>query len=118
MALTTSVLHDDGIAILALAGELDLAVTADLDAVVDDVLAGGLRLVLVDLDALSFCDSTGLGALLRASRRVREAGGTCVVAGARDAVARLLALTSMRLALDLAPDVQTALVALRESQDA
>lgn len=118
MTLTTSVLHDDGIAIVALAGELDLAVSAELDAVVTGVLEDGLRLVLVDLDALTFCDSTGLGALLRTSKRVRAAGGTCVVAGARDAVERLLTLTSMRLALDLAPEVQPALLALRESSDA
>lgn len=118
MSLTTSVLHDDGIAILALAGELDLAVTAELDAAVSGVLDDGLRTLLVDLDGLVFCDSTGLGALLRASRRVREAGGTCVVAGARDAVQRLLTLTNMRIALQLAPAVQPALLALRQSSDA
>ncbi len=118
MTLTTSVLHDDGIAIVALAGELDLAVTGQLDAVVGGVLADGLQLVLLDLDRLAFCDSTGLGALLRTSRRVREAGGTCVVAGAQDAVARLLVLTQMRRALHLDPEVQPALLALRASADA
>lgn len=118
MTLTTSVLYDDGIALLALAGELDLAVADRLDAAVTGLLDDGLRLVLVDLGALTFCDSTGLGALLRTSRRVREAGGTCVVAGARHAVQRLLVLTSMRLALHLEPDVQPALLALRESTDA
>ena len=118
MTLTTSVLHDDGIALVALAGELDLAVAEQLDAAVTEVLDDGLRLVLVDLDALRFCDSTGLGVLLRSSRRVRDAGGTCVVAGARDAVDRLLVLSGMRMALDLEPAVQPALLALRERADA
>jgi len=49
---------------------------------------------------------------------VHDAGGRCVVAGARDAVGRLLALTSMRLALDLAPEVPPALLTLRASSDA
>lgn len=118
MSLTTSVLHDDGIAILSIAGELDLAGSLDVDAAVLGVLEDGLRLVLLDLDALVFCDSTGLGALVRASRQVKEVGGTCVVAGAGGAVERLFALTSMAQVLDLAPDVQSALLALRQSSDA
>ncbi len=118
VTLTISVLHDDGIAILSLVGELDLGGTAEVDAAVRRVLDDGLRLLLVDLDALVFCDSTGLGALLRASRSVKEVGGTCIVAGARGPVARLFSLTSMEVALDLAPDVQPALLALRASSDA
>jgi anti-sigma B factor antagonist len=118
MTMTTSVLHDDGIAIVALNGELDLAVSAQLDAAVGGVLEDGLRLVLLDLDGLTFCDSTGLGALLRTSRRVRDAGGTCVLAGAQVAVQRLLALTGVRLALHLEPEVRPALLALRASSDA
>lgn len=118
MTLTTSVLHDDGIAILALAGELDIQVTTQVDAITGAVLDDGLRLVLIDLSDLAFCDSSGLRALLRASARIRDSGGTCVVAGARDAVQRLLVLTSMRLALHLEPEVQPALLALRQSSDA
>ena len=115
MPLTTSVLYDDGIALLALDGELDLAVSGLLDDAVARVLDDGLRLLLVDLNALEFCDSSGLGALLRASRVVRSAGGTCVVAGARGAVQRLLALTSMQRAMRLEPEVQPALRSLRQA---
>lgn len=115
MPLTTSVLYDDGVALIALDGELDLAVVAVLDGAVGHVLDDGLRHLLLDLDALTFCDSSGLGALLSASRRVREAGGTCLVAGARGAVHRLLVLTSMEQALHLVPEVQSGLVRLRQA---
>lgn len=117
MSMTSSVLHDDGIAILSLVGELDLGVTREVDAAVRRVLDDGLRLVLIDLDALEFCDSTGLGSLLRASRTIQEAGGSCIVAGARGGVERLFSLTAMELALDLAADVQAALLALRQSSE-
>ena len=113
--LTTSVLYDDGIAILALSGELDLPAAPQLDRAVGELLGDGLRRVLLDLDALRFCDSSGLGALLRASRRVRDAGGTCVVAAARGSVSRLLELTSMEQALQLSAEVQPALVRLRQA---
>ena len=115
MPLTTSVLYDDAVTLVALDGELDLSVGPQLDAVVDGVLADGRRLLLVDLGALRFCDSSGLGALLRANRVVSEAGGSLVVAGASGAVQRLLVLTSMSKLLRIEPDVQPALVRLRRS---
>ena len=114
MPLTVSVLYDDGVALVALTGELDLTVGPLLDAAVSHVLDDGMRSVLLDLDALRFCDSTGLSALLRTCRRVREAGGTCVVAAARGQVQRLLDLTSMKRTLQLSPEVQPALVRLRQ----
>lgn len=114
MPLTTSVLHDDGVALIALDGELDLATRPRLDAAVDGVLADGLTCVLLDLDALTFCDSTGMGALVRASRVVHAAGGSCVVAGARGPVHKLLVLTNLAAALPLEPEVQPALHRLRQ----
>ena len=116
MPLTTSVLYDDGVALVALAGELDLATRPPFDAAVDGVLADGLRSVLIDLDALDFCDSTGLGALLRASRVVTAAGGSCVVAAARGPVHKLLTLTNLGAALQLDPEVQPALHRLRQQR--
>lgn len=114
MPLTVSVLHDDGVALMALAGELDLATCPRVAAVVDSVLADGLDCVLVDLDALTFCDSTGLGALLSASRVVTAAGGSFVLAGARGPVHKLLVLTHIEAALVLEAEVQPALQRLRQ----
>jgi anti-anti-sigma factor len=115
VSLTSSVLYDDGVALIALAGELDLSVVGQLDCAVHETLEAGLRLLVVDLSGLSFCDSSGLGGLLRASRMVRVTGGTLLVAGAQDAVQRLLQLTSMERALTIVPDVSAALVALRRA---
>ena len=115
MPMTASVLHDDGIAILALAGELDLATRPRLDTALDAVLADGLRSVLIDLDALTFCDSSGLGALLRAHRVTTQVGASVVVAAARGPVARLLVLTNLAAAVRVEPEVQPALQRLRSS---
>lgn len=113
MTLTASVLHDEGLVLLALAGELDAATTGRVQTAVDGVLADGQTLVVVDLTGLSFCDSTGLGALVRVNRRIREAGGSVVVAGAQGPVARLLRLMSMERVLVLADDVGDALDRMR-----
>lgn len=115
MPLTTSVLYDEGVALLALEGELDLAVSGLLDAAVQRLLEDRQRLVVLDIGGLSFCDSSGLGALLRSSRTLREAGGACLVAGARGPVARLLEITSMEQAMSVVADVQSALAELRRA---
>lgn len=115
MPLTSSVLYDDGVALVTLGGELDLWVVDQLDSAVQQAVADGVLLVVLDLSGLTFCDSSGLGGLLRASRLVREADGTLLVAGARDAVQRLLQLTSMERVLTIVPDVSAALVALRRA---
>lgn len=114
MSLTTSVLHDDGIALIVLDGELDLATCPSLDDAVDGALAEGCTQLLLDVGLLRFCDSTGLGALLRASRRATGAGGTCVVAGARNPVRKLFQITNLAAAMPVETEVQPALLHLRQ----
>lgn len=109
MPLTTSVLHDDGVALLALGGELDLEGLDQVSAVVRQTLALGFVHLVVDLTALSFCDSSGLGALLRTSRAARSAGGSCTVAGAVGSVQRLFDVTAMSHVLALTTGVSVAL---------
>jgi anti-sigma B factor antagonist len=55
----------------------------------------GCRLV-VDLDGVGFCDSTGLRALLGEARETEFAGGSLrIVAAPRSAVRRLLEMTGL-----------------------
>jgi anti-sigma B factor antagonist len=68
--------------------------------------AGHSQIVL-DLSATEFMDSSGLGALVSALKRL-GAGGTLAVAGAQGAVARLFALTRMDKVFSLHPDVDAA----------
>jgi len=105
VTFTASVLYDGDLCVLALAGDLDVAVTALVDASVRELLRDGLRTVVVDLTALTFCDSTGLSALLSVSRTVREAGGRAAFAGAAGAVRRLFDLMAVDGLLETAPDV-------------
>lgn len=110
--LTTSILHDGDVALLALDGELDLEMLSRVAGAVGQLRADGFRRLVIDLSTLTFCDSSGLGALLRASRSLRADGGRCVVAGARGPVRRLMEVTDIGRVLELEPDVGAALTTL------
>jgi anti-sigma B factor antagonist len=51
--------------------------------------------VVVDLTDVTFIDSAGLGALIGALRRVREAGGTVAIVATHRSVRRLFAMTGV-----------------------
>jgi anti-sigma B factor antagonist len=67
------------IPIVRLAGELDVVSVGRLRAVIDELLLGSGS-VVIDLRGLTFIDSAGLGALVRAHKKTRVLQGelTCV----------------------------------------
>lgn len=68
--------------------------------------------LLIDLTAVPFLDSAGLGALIGGVRRAREAGGDVAVYGPRPAVARLLHTTGFDRVATVAEDEAGAAQAL------
>lgn len=76
-------------------GELDLAAAPYLRAVIGDVMGAGVRQVTVDFAATRFVDSSGLGTLLWADRRLRAVGGRLIVVNAREQVVRIFALAGL-----------------------
>ena len=68
--------------------------------------AGHIQIVL-DLSATDFMDSSGLGALVSAVKRLGSKG-TLAIAGAQGAVTRLFSLTRMDRVFALHPSVDAA----------
>jgi anti-anti-sigma factor len=60
----------DGVAVLAVAGELDSANAASLAEAVGALLANSPDRLVFDLDGLRFMDSAGIAVLINASRAV------------------------------------------------
>ncbi|MCU0254696.1 MAG: STAS domain-containing protein, partial [Acidobacteria bacterium] len=82
-----------GVGVLTFAGSVDAGAHADaFRATVQEALdRGHIRLVL-DLDAVAFLDSAGLGEIVAARRRCRERGGALVLARPRGKPRDLIAL--------------------------
>ncbi|MFB7909893.1 STAS domain-containing protein [Kitasatospora sp. NPDC056076] len=77
----------------ALVGELDMDTKAQVLSAVGRCLDTGTRAIIVDLSSLTFCDVSGLNALLAAGRSTSAAGGSLRVVNPSRSVARLISLT-------------------------
>jgi anti-sigma B factor antagonist len=82
---------------------------------------GGLastKFLLIDLSAVPFMDSAGLGALIGGIRRAREAGGDVAVACSRPTLTRLLHTTGFDRIVSVTESIEDAAAALAEGQQA
>lgn len=86
---------EDGEQVVTVSGELDAFSAPRLREHLEQVARAGHRRVVLDLDDVLFVDSSGLGALVDASKRLREAGGDLVLRSPTPAVAKVLEVTGI-----------------------
>jgi anti-sigma B factor antagonist len=80
---------------LEVGGELDIGTASQLRRAIATLLGTGCRVVVVDLSETTFMDSSGLGALVWASHRLRAAGGRLTVVNPGERIARVLKVTGV-----------------------
>ena len=81
--------------VVRLEGTCDLATAPDLRNALQPLIPPGIDEVVIDVSGLEFIDSTGLGVILGAMRRLREGGGQLRIAGAAGTVRRVLEITDL-----------------------
>jgi anti-anti-sigma factor len=99
------------VVVAAFHGELDLSTAADVAAELDEVDPHAH--VVIDLGRTTFVDSVTLSCFITASRRHGQHGSRLVLADARGAVRRVLAITGLDLVMDYADSVAEACTQLR-----
>jgi anti-sigma B factor antagonist len=82
-------------AVVKLTGELDLLAAPQLEVCLVALRAEGAHDIRLDLSGLSFCDSSGISALLKASKQCRKSGGHLSIASPQAAVRRVLEITGL-----------------------
>jgi anti-sigma B factor antagonist len=95
--------------ILAVRGELDLFTAPDLKQRLMDVIDGGARGVVVDLAEATAIDSTTLGVLLAAKKRLKLHDGELVVACPNAEIGRTFEITGLDEVLPVLEDRGAAL---------
>lgn len=91
--LTITAEFSDGLAVLALEGELDLASVGQVQEQLASAEARSAQRIVVDLDGLAFIDSTGLRTLIEADTSARERGAELWLRPGDPSIQRVFELT-------------------------
>jgi len=94
-------------------GELHLSTAPAFRTALESAVAGAARAVILDLQAVTFIDSTGLSVLLTALRQVERSGGRLAVVCSNPTVLRLFEITSLDTTFHIEPTLEAALEHVR-----
>lgn len=94
MAFTTSK-HASGVLVVEVEGQLIVGNRQELKAVVQEAIDHGERKLLIDFSKTGYIDSSGLGALVSISKKVREQGGELRLSGLNEDLRSLFELTKL-----------------------
>ena len=98
-----------GVAILEIDGQLIVGNRHELKTLVQDGLDRGERKFQIDCSRTGYIDSSGLGALVSISKRVREVGGELRLSGLNEDLRSLFELTKLDSLFAIADTPQQAL---------
>jgi anti-sigma B factor antagonist len=84
-----------GAAVVTLAGEIDLYTCPEFKQELLRVIADGASLVVIDLTATTFIDSTALGVIIRGVERLKLKDGRLVVVCADPNIVKIFEVTGL-----------------------
>ena len=89
-------LLDSGIAVVTISGRLAMGgETERLDAAVKGMLQKDVKKFILDITALDYADSSGIGMLVSCLTNVKKAGGELKLVGANKRIKRILSMTGV-----------------------
>ena len=95
--------------VIAVSGEIDLFTAPEFKQRLMAPISGGVEHVIVDLTDTTFVDSSSLGVLIGAHRRLKSRGGRLVVACNTEAIVRTFRITGLDGVFKLVDSVEAAL---------
>ncbi|MFI7426072.1 STAS domain-containing protein [Micromonospora sp. NPDC049836] len=97
--------------VLEVGGEVDVYTAPRLRERLLELIDGGARRVVVDLGRVDFLDSTGLGVLVGALKRLRSSGGSFALVCDKEPLLKIFRITALDQVFPLHPTVDAAISA-------
>ena len=114
MSMKVATRQVDGIVILDLSGRITLGEgSITLRDAVHDVLAKGSKHILLNLENISYIDSSGIGELVSAFTSVKNAGGELKLLNLTKKVHDLLQITKLYTVFDIWDNEASAISAFK-----
>src|SRR5918998_6055667 len=89
--------------VLAVRGEIDLFTAPELKQVLAESIEGGRVRIIVDLTDTTFLDSTALGVLIGAVKRLRSRDGALAIVNVDENIAKTFEITGLDQIFTIAP---------------
>ncbi|MFL5895123.1 MAG: anti-sigma factor antagonist [Thermoleophilaceae bacterium] len=99
-------------------GQLDLYTAPDFKERLVYAAERGKKHLVVDLSGLTFMDSTGLGVLVGAWKRVRPFGGSVTVVAVDERIVKLFELSGLAATFPIEPTLDSALAVVAQQKAA
>ena len=103
---------DDQRAVVAVRGEIDLFTAPELKATLTDAIEEGKLRIVVDLSETTFLDSTALGVLIGAIKRLRGRDGRMTIVNVDQNIAKTFEITGLDQIFTIRPTRDEAVAAL------
>jgi anti-sigma B factor antagonist len=91
----------EGVAVIALSGEVDVYTSPRVKQEIVDLLNGGTHKLVVDLTGVEYLDSTGLGVLIGGLKRARERDGDLKLICDNLRILRIFEITGLTKIFDI-----------------
>jgi anti-sigma B factor antagonist len=108
MELSLSARAAEDYLVLDVAGEIDVYTAPQLRERLIALVEGGARHVIVNLDRVEFLDSTGLGVLVGALKRLRGVGGELYLVCDQERLLKIFRITGLDRVFSMYASVEAA----------
>ena len=95
MDLTLATNEVDGATIIAVGGEIDVYTAPKLRDKITELVADGVYDIIVDMEAVEFLDSTGLGVLVGGLKKVRAHDGSLDLVCTQERLLKIFRITGL-----------------------
>ncbi len=89
--------------------KLDAIVAPDLKSELVLINKGGAKNIIINMESVRYCDSSGLSALLIGNRLCVESGGSYVLCGLQPSVDKLITISQLHNVLSIKDDLSKAI---------
>jgi anti-sigma B factor antagonist len=103
--------------VLAVRGEIDLFTAPELKQVLAESIEAGRVRIIVDLTETTFLDSTALGVLIGAVKRLRSRDGALAIVNVDENIAKTFEITGLDQIFTILPSREAAVDAVAAAHD-
>jgi anti-sigma B factor antagonist len=93
--LTLTTREVDGKTVVTVGGEIDVYTAPKLRAQITELVADGRYQIVIDMEAVEFLDSTGLGVLVGGLKKVRAHDGSLELVCTQDRLLKIFRITGL-----------------------